>query len=94
MICLIDIKKNLNYIKRLAYDISFVKEDGFEVTDEQSIINTEFFIDNSEYSNPQIAFDNWMLGTLKPGYEWLAFTFKEQEIHQETYRKHFDDGSC
>ena len=87
----VDIKQNLKYIKRLADDISFVKEDGFEITEEQSIVNTEFFIDNSEYSNPEVAFDNWMLGELKPGYEWLAFTFRNQDINPDKYYKHFND---
>ena len=87
----VDIKNNLKYIKQLADDISFVKEDGFEVTGEQSIVNTEFFIDNSEYARPEIAFDNWRLGELKPGYEWLAFTFRNQNINPDKYRKHFND---
>ena len=86
-----DIKDNLKYIKQLANDITFVKEDGFEVTEEKSIVNTEFFIDNSEYLSPQVAFDNWILGELKPGYEWLAFTFRNQNINPDKYHKHFND---
>lgn len=87
----VHIKNNLKYIKLLANDISFVKEDGFEVTEEQSIVNTEFFIDNSEYARPEVTFDNWMLGELKPGYEWLAFTFRTQDINPDKYHKHFND---
>ncbi len=29
------------------------------------------------------------LGELRPEHEWLAFTFREQKINTEKYRKHF-----
>ena len=32
-----------------------------------------------------------MLGELKPGYEWLAFTFRNQDINPDKYYKHFND---
>lgn len=85
------ISSNLKYIKRLSDEISFVKDDGFCVNDNHSIANTNFFIDNSEFIEAKKEMSNWQLGELKPGYEWLAFTFKSQEIDHEKYVKHFEN---
>lgn len=33
------------------------------------------------------------LGKLRPGYEWLAFTFQSQKVQLDKYRKHCITGS-
>jgi len=85
------IAENIEYIKRLSDEISFVKENGFLVDNEKSIANTNFYIDNSEFADVSQVMDGWQLGELLPGCEWLAFTFRSQEINPEKYRKHFEE---
>lgn len=88
--CPYEIQKNLKYVKRLSDEIAFVKEDGFFVDEKSSIANTNFYIDNSEFLDNGND-EEWKLGELKPGYEWLAFTFRSQAINTKKYQCHFDD---
>lgn len=81
------IQKNLSTIKEIGKDISFVKSEAFEVTKMSSQINTEFYIDNSEFTRDYSC--ERILGKLKPGREWLAFTFRKQAIDPEKYHKNF-----
>ena len=81
------ITKNLDAIKRIGKDTSFVTESSFVVDEKNSQVNTDFFADNSSYPNGEEC--EKKLGKLRPGHEWLAFTFKEQPINRESYRKHF-----
>lgn len=84
-----EILKNIQAIKTIGADISFVKDAEHCVTNDVSQLDTDFFVDNREFIQDDLC--ERQLGKLKSGHEWLAFTFCEQEIHQETYRKHFDD---
>lgn len=83
------IKKNLKAIRTIGADISFVKDAECIVTGASSQINTDFYVDNHEF----IKDDNCekQLGKLRSGYEWLAFTFRDQGIQSESYQKHFKD---
>ena len=88
--CPCEIKKNLEYIKRLSDEIAFVKEDGFFVDEKSSIANTNFYIDNSEFMDIEND-EEWKLGELQPGCEWLAFTFRSQKINTSKYQRYFDE---
>ena len=83
------IRKNLKAIKLIGNDTTFVASDAYDVTNCTSQVNTGFFIDNSEFRVKDSC--EQYLGKLKPGYEWLAFTFQNQQIQVEKYRKHFDE---
>ena len=83
------ISKNLDKIKLLAGETGFVHEDDFSVNDSGSVVNTRFFVDNSEYLEAYKSISDWKLGNLPAGYEWLAFTFRDQPIDEEKQRKHF-----
>lgn len=83
------IRKNLKAIKLIGNDTTFVETDAYDVTNCTSQVNTKFFIDNTEFSEENSC--EKYLGKLKPGYEWLAFTFQNQEIKLDKYRKHFDE---
>ncbi|MCM1327691.1 MAG: bifunctional N-acetyltransferase/class I SAM-dependent methyltransferase [Bacteroidales bacterium] len=83
------IKKNLRAIKLIGNDTTFVASDAYDVTNCTSQVNTGFFIDNTEF-NIENSCEKY-LGKLKPGYEWLAFTFQNQSIKSDKYRKHFDE---
>lgn len=83
------IAKNLRAIRAIGEDISFVREAPFNVTWQASQINTNFFVDNHDFNTDDSC--EKRLGKLKPGYEWLAFTFRNQGIQKDSYQKHFTD---
>ncbi|MCQ2548420.1 MAG: methyltransferase domain-containing protein [Lachnospiraceae bacterium] len=84
------IQQNLSHIQRFEQDIQFVENIEYDVTEQRSEINTRFFIDNREFVNSVDA-SSWKMGELKPGYEWLAFTFRSQPVDKELFKKHFTE---
>lgn len=84
------ISKYLRAVKIIGADISFVKDASYIVTGSSSQINTDFFVDNHDFLKNDRTCER-QLGKLKPGHEWLAFTFRDQGIQSESYQKHFDD---
>ncbi|MFQ6882768.1 GNAT family N-acetyltransferase [Clostridium sp.] len=87
----IQILKNLEMIKILGQKINFIDSEGYIVNEYNSIVNTHFDIDHSNIPKKiENAYgDNWKLGDLPPGYEWLAFTFRDQQ--PEFSQKQFDN---
>ena len=81
------IKEHLEAIKLIGADTGFVSDDDYFVDEGISQVNSRFYADNSEYSDGMECEKN--LGKLKTGYEWLAFTFREQKINRDSFRKHF-----
>ena len=81
------IRKNIDAIRMIGADTTFVKKDAYRVGKNISQVNTEFYADNSDYADGMEC--EKYLGKLKSGYEWLAFTFREQRIDYQEYRKHF-----
>lgn len=84
------IKEGLQSIKLIGNDTTFVSETAYDVTEGTSQVNTGFFVDNSEFEINEETCDKY-LGELKPGHEWLAFTFQHQDIQLDKYKKHFED---
>lgn len=83
------ILKHIDEIKQISKEISFTKNCKFNVTNEVSNINTNFYVDRT--LDPQKDYETeWLLGDLPAGHEWLAFTFQEQKIDIENYSKNFD----
>jgi len=83
------IKRNLKAIRTIGADISFVKDASCIVTGASSQINTDFYVDNQAFIKDDTC--EKQLGKLRPGYEWLAFTFRDQGIQSDSYQKHFKD---
>lgn len=82
------INKNLDLIKEAGQKIDFIGE--YTVDDTQAVVNTGFFVDH-EYIQKNIRRTHgkkWMLGHLNEGEEWLAFTFRNQD-HHEQYKESF-----
>lgn len=82
------IADNIGIIKRFEQDIQFVDNIEYLVNDKESQADTHFYIDNSEFVNA-IDKNEWKLGTLRPGYEWIAFTFRDQAVDRALMNKHF-----
>ncbi len=77
------IRQNKHWLLKFATDsISYVNDTTeLIVDDERSVINTNFFVSHSEVLDKirRISQDiPWVLGTLEPGWEWFAFTFRQQ----------------
>lgn len=83
------IQKNLRAIRTIGADLSFVEDAPYNVTRSTSQINTNFFVDNRDFIKDSECEEQ--LGKLKSGHEWLAFTFSNQGIQNESYQKHFSD---
>ncbi len=83
------IKKNLKAIRTIGADVAFVKDAECVVTGAGSQINTDFYVDNHAFIKDDTC--EKQLGRLRPGYEWLAFTFRDQGIQSDSYQKHFKD---
>lgn len=79
------IKKNVTKLRNIGRrDIPFINEKTeFQVTDDLSTVNTEFFVDHSDTMNmlERVISDDvsWNLGFIEEGWEWFAFTFNDQE---------------
>lgn len=78
------IKHNLRKIISIGIqNLPYINEQTeIFVTDEASRINTEFYVDHSDVENMinNVVTDTvpWTLGKLDEGWEWLAFTFRDQ----------------
>lgn len=76
-------QKNIDKIKRIAQKVSFIKVNDIQIDKEKSVVFSNFYVAHDDipafikkYGNK-----NWKFGfELKEGYEWLAFTFRSQDI--------------
>lgn len=76
-------RKNIDKIKRIAQKVSFIKVNDIQIDKEKSVVFSNFYVAHDDipafikkYGNK-----NWKFGfELQEGYEWLAFTFKSQDI--------------
>lgn len=76
-------RKNIDKIKRIAQKVSFIKVNDIQIDKDKSIVFSNFYVSHDDipafikkYGNK-----NWKFGfELQEGYEWLAFTFKSQDI--------------
>jgi len=81
----IRISKNRSKLHAVGKDnIPYVKESTvIDVGKDKSQINTEFFVNHSDLDvmieNVSTDSTPWVLGRLAEGWEWLAFTFNDQE---------------
>ena len=82
------IEKHLKDISLIGKDIGFVEDGALEVDKNSSQINSHFDVDNSSFEGKE-EYEN-RLGVLKPGREWLAFTFREQKISKTIYKSKFN----
>ena len=82
------IKRHVKDICKLQEDVAFAKGADIEISHTLSQINTHFDVDNSKFAGLKIY--ERRLGRLKPGREWLAFTFQDQAIQRDIYIEKFD----
>ncbi len=79
------IKRNSKRLKNIGKEyVPYIDDDSeIEICDTTSAINTNFFVDHQEIPEKikNVSSENtpWLLGQLKEGWEWFAFTFKDQD---------------
>jgi len=80
----IRIKKNSRKLMNVGrQNVPFIHDDTeLKVNSLQSVINTQFYVDHSETLKmlDDVISDDlpWELGYIEEGWEWFAFTFKDQ----------------
>ncbi len=65
--------------------ISYInRETEFEIDEQTSKVNTEFFVDHTDVPQQMHNVTNetvpWLLGEIDEGWEWFAFTFRDQKV--------------
>ncbi|MBT4711314.1 MAG: class I SAM-dependent methyltransferase [Alphaproteobacteria bacterium] len=77
------IKKDESAIREFVEKIPYLKGRDFSLTDSESVISSEFFQDFSSLperlANACSKGDQWFLGGLDAGQEWIAATFNSQK---------------
>lgn len=76
------IAKHLGHIRSIGERIEYVRSATATVDDTQSIIDTQFHIDLTTLEDKLANAASevpWVLGHIREGQEWLAFTFRDQE---------------
>ena len=81
------VNKHLDKIKTIANDIWFAKDAELIVNEEHSFIDTSFPVNHSENK----ITEPWLLGELPEGQEWLAFTFKSQDVDPDIFEANYPD---
>ena len=85
------IKNNLSSLDEVLDTVHYLSKEKIYVSDNFSKINTEFFVDRKDCDIKTIYDEKWELGDLDEGYEWFAFTFKDQKIDSKKFKKHFSE---
>jgi 2-polyprenyl-3-methyl-5-hydroxy-6-metoxy-1,4-benzoquinol methylase/GNAT superfamily N-acetyltransferase len=79
------VRQNVNELKKFGAEfIHYVCADSrIVLEDEEARIDSGFFIDHSQLprmlKSVQRDGNHWTLGELPPGWEWFAFTFRDQD---------------
>lgn len=76
-------QKNIDKIKQIAKKVSFIKVEDIQIDDTKSMVFSNFYVSHEDIPAfiRHYGKKNWSFGlSLKEGYEWLAFTFRNQDL--------------
>jgi 2-polyprenyl-3-methyl-5-hydroxy-6-metoxy-1,4-benzoquinol methylase/GNAT superfamily N-acetyltransferase len=74
-------KSQIDLIFKIGSKVSFVDIEKIKIDDNNSVVDTCFFVDHHEIPNLiQHYGENWPFGNLEEGQEWLAFVFQDQPL--------------
>ncbi len=75
------VARHLPVLEKVLRSNDFLAKAHFHVGDALAAVDTGFYLDHAGIEDhlSKVAGHPWKLGSLKPGWEWLAFTFREQE---------------
>ncbi len=84
-------KKNIDIIKQLSDKVNFITQDDISITDSNATVNSSYYVSHEDIPAFISNYGNdWVFGDLQEGFEWLAFTFREQEL-KPISQKDFDN---
>ena len=77
------IKEHENLVRKICDRIPYIQE--LTISDANSKAFTDFYVQTDEVKIDKIPGIgvNWLLGEIKPGEEWIAFTFRDQEYDED-----------
>lgn len=74
-------QQNIQIIKQLSDKVNFITRDDICITDTNSTVNSSYYVSHEDIPDFISNYgEDWIFGDLQEGYEWLAFTFKDQEL--------------
>lgn len=75
------VARHLPVLEEVLRSNDFLAKAHFHVSEKGAAVDTGFYLDHTgmEGHLAKVAGHPWKLGGLEPGWEWLAFTFREQE---------------
>ena len=80
-VSLVEMEKNIEQIKQLSDKINFITRNDIYITNSNSVVNSSYYVSHEDIPAYISNYGNdWIFGDLQEGFEWLAFTFREQEL--------------
>jgi len=84
-------KQNIALIQQLSDKINFISRDDITINETNSIVNSSYYVSHEDIPNFISNYgNNWIFGNLQEGFEWLAFTFRDQFL-KPISKKDFDN---
>ena len=84
-------QENIKVIQKLSDKISFITLDDIFITDTNATVNSSYYVSHDDIPTFIANYgDGWIYDDLPEGYEWLAFTFKDQDL-KPISKKDFDN---
>ena len=76
-----EMQNNIQVIKQLSDKVNFITRDDISITDNNSTVNSSYYVSHDDIPNFISNYGNdWIFGDLQEGFEWLAFTFRDQDL--------------
>lgn len=74
-------EQNIQLIKNLSKKVNFISQENIFIDQNNSIVNSSYYVSHEDIPDLISKYgDDWIFGNLEEGYEWLAFTFRGQEL--------------
>lgn len=74
-------EQNIDLIKQLSDKINFITRDDITINETNSVVNSSYYVSHDDIPNFISSYGNdWIFGDLQEGFEWLAFTFRDQVL--------------
>ncbi len=90
-VSLTKMKQNIKVIKQLSSKVNFISQEEIFITENNSVVNSSYYVSHDDIPNYISKYgDEWVFGNLEEGFEWLAFTFRGQEI-KKLSKQDFDN---
>lgn len=80
-------EKKINAIKKIGKKVSFIKTEDIKIDKNNSTVFSNYYVSHEDIPKLVKAYgENWKFGELSEGFEWLAFTFKGQDLNNISHK--------